>query len=501
MAVFKRKYTTRNGKAKAVQKYSIDFRDHEGIVHRIPAFTDRSASLELERQLKRLVDLRMAGARPDAELSRFLGACPGEICERLGEWGIIEMSRVAAGKELAVHVADWVAAMSAKGVTRKQRNEAAGKIKRLAAACGWRFLSDITATGMDKWRSGQKATGRASMTLNHYLTVAKTFCNWLVKERRLSENPLEYLSKLNAAADRRLERHPYTVEELSRLLTAAEMGSVHHGLTGYERALVYRLATETGFRWGELRSLRHSSFDFTGDIATVTIDAAYAKNGKTDTLTLRPVLAADLKAHMASFLPVAKAFPGMGDKGAEMIREDLEAAGILSRDDKGVLNIADSYGLVYDFHGLRHTFATMLNQAGVSLATAQRLMRHSDPKLTANIYTHVMVEAQAEALAKLPAIAAANTMEREAATGICQETAILESGKTIVMPVGSFSPDLGVKIKTYSDSRNSEKMPVSLMPKNEKPLVPQEQTRGELNGAAYPIRTGDLRFTKPLLYH
>ncbi len=100
-------------------------------------------------------------------------------------------------------------------------------------------------------------------------------------------------------------------------------------------------------------------------------------------------------------------------KGAEMIRVDLEAAGIISRDAHGELITLDEYGLSYDFHGLRHTFATLLNNARIPLVTAQKLMRHSDPKLTANIYTHVMNDAKAEALAKLPEIAPV-TLEKEA---------------------------------------------------------------------------------------
>jgi len=40
-----------------------------------------------------------------------------------------------------------------------------------------------------------------------------------------------------------------------------------------------------------------------------------------------------------------------------------------------------------DFHALRATFATSLARADVPLTQTQRLMRHSDPKLTANVYT------------------------------------------------------------------------------------------------------------------
>ena len=44
------------------------------------------------------------------------------------------------------------------------------------------------------------------------------------------------------------------------------------------------------------------------------------------------------------------------------------------------------------FKDLRHTTATLLLKAGVPLATVQRVLRHSDPKLTANIYGHLEVE-------------------------------------------------------------------------------------------------------------
>ena len=41
------------------------------------------------------------------------------------------------------------------------------------------------------------------------------------------------------------------------------------------------------------------------------------------------------------------------------------------------------------FHDLRPTTATLLARAGVSLVIAQRILRHSDPRLTANIYSRV----------------------------------------------------------------------------------------------------------------
>jgi integrase len=61
-------------------------------------------------------------------------------------------------------------------------------------------------------------------------------------------------------------------------------------------------------------------------------------------------------------------------------------------------------GRVVDFHALQVTFVSHLALAGVPLATAQKLARHSDPRLTANVYTHLGLADLALAVENLPAI-------------------------------------------------------------------------------------------------
>jgi integrase len=74
----------------------------------------------------------------------------------------------------------------------------------------------------------------------------------------------------------------------------------------------------------------------------------------------------------------------------------LEAAGIARE---------DAHGGKLDIHALRHTAATRLARAGVGLAQAQRILGHSDPKLTAKIYTHVGVDELRDAVDRLPSTA------------------------------------------------------------------------------------------------
>jgi len=56
------------------------------------------------------------------------------------------------------------------------------------------------------------------------------------------------------------------------------------------------------------------------------------------------------------------------------------------------------YGVT--IHSLRHTYAYILKKKGVHVTTAQRLMGHSDPKVTLSIYTRVL-DSEIDETAKL----------------------------------------------------------------------------------------------------
>ena len=55
-----------------------------------------------------------------------------------------------------------------------------------------------------------------------------------------------------------------------------------------------------------------------------------------------------------------------------------------------------------DFHSLRHTFCTNLHRAGVPQREAMELMRHNDPRLTANTYADASLFSLRSAVEKLP---------------------------------------------------------------------------------------------------
>src|SRR5262249_38989062 len=141
-------------------------------------------------------------------------------------------------------------------------------------------------------------------------------------------------------------------------------------------------------------------FDLDGDTPTVTLAA---RRNKSRVLKVQPV-PPDLAALLRDYLrdkPAEEPLWGgtwaRDGKGAEMLRLDLEAAGI-----PYVVEGPDG-PLFADFHALRHTYLTLGGRAGIDLRTLQELAGHSTPTLTAR-YSHRRLHDLAGAVEKLPSI-------------------------------------------------------------------------------------------------
>jgi site-specific recombinase XerC len=63
----------------------------------------------------------------------------------------------------------------------------------------------------------------------------------------------------------------------------------------------------------------------------------------------------------------------------------------------------DGTGRVFDFHALRCYYAVELLLSGVPLVAVQKLMRHSTPTLTANIYAQLGIGDLAAEVGKMRA--------------------------------------------------------------------------------------------------
>ena len=114
--------------------------------------------------------------------------------------------------------------------------------------------------------------------------------------------------------------------------------------------------------------------------------------------------------------PVSGPIPGGKErKTHKMMKRDLEGARKTwieevkaieeqaRRKATDFLKYCNADGLFADFHSNRHLFITSLERAGLSPKMAQSLARHSDIRLTLDVYTHVELHDQTAAINSLPA--------------------------------------------------------------------------------------------------
>jgi len=350
---------------------------------------------------------------------------PERIRLRLEKWSILQASQSASSKLLVEHLQDWKDSLLAKGNTPKHAALVHSRARDLFGQSGFRFWTDLQAAKLqsnlaalreDEVIGKKTKRGISAQTFNFYLQAAKQFCCWMIREGRAHSNPLVHLSGLNVKTDRRHDRRELLPDEFRDLLRTTEsQGVMRLKLPADERALLYRVAADTGLRVGELASLTRGSFDLDGETPSVTIQAAYAKNRRQDALPLRADLVERVRPHFAGRMPGVKAFnvPPNYDT-ADMLRADLGAARIAwiesapvgqarqVREASDYLCYRDAAGRVADFHSLRHTFISNLAAGGVHPKTAQRMARHSSIGLTMDRYTHLRREDLTDALASLP---------------------------------------------------------------------------------------------------
>ena len=110
-----------------------------------------------------------------------------------------------------------------------------------------------------------------------------------------------------------------TPDEASKVIHAAENGPETHDMSGPDRAMLYSLALGTGFRADELRTLTVERFDLEADPATVTVLAAYAKNGREAVQPISAALADRLRPWLALRPSGRPVFDGLTDRTAEML--------------------------------------------------------------------------------------------------------------------------------------------------------------------------------------
>jgi hypothetical protein len=291
-------------KKRKQKKWYVRYKDADGKLKTVPGYTDGEATKQKAARLEKKTAQQREGiiTKDDEQQSRpqhvkrtiaqclaVLDGCRFRYLADVQESAVEEfLAGLRQHKERTLDPGkEWYTAkelaalcdIAPESVSRFARR--AG-LQREGRGRAQRYHRDIAATLLER-----HGGGAGIETSNHYLVAMKSFCRWLVKDRRATINPLAHLSKLNSDVDVRGERRALTEEAFHRFIAAAGQGKPFRGLTGQDRVVLYTLAAMTGFRANELASLTPSSFSLAGRPTTATVKAAYSKHRREDVQLLR----------------------------------------------------------------------------------------------------------------------------------------------------------------------------------------------------------------------
>lgn len=508
-------------------KWYVEYRDGNGELQRVPGFTDKAATLQLAAKLekqtargevglvdpfeahrKRPLEDHLADYR--AELDRE-GKSPRYVKETIARLGLLFGG---CGFRFASDFSDsavtaWLTAQrrdaSQEPLPEGQEEFTCAELVALlgmqpAAIRKAVARNHLAASGSGKARRFPRATARSLQatqgrgvgvqTTNYTLTILKAFCNWMVKSKRLAANPFEHLSGGNAKLDQRHGRRELSPDELLRLLTVTRQSQrAFRGLSGEDRFILYATACATGFRASALASLTPAAFDLGTGRPVVTLAARADKSRKGRDQPVPSDVAELLRAYLVGKPADRPIWPGTwasGRKAAEMLRHDLETAGI-------PYAVEGPDGPEYaDFHALRHTYITALARGGVDLRTAQELAGHSTPVLTAR-YSHPRLHDLAGAIEKLPAFLPA-AREQVRATGT-DGTGPTSEKLAVRLAGGGDTPGHSLASPGTTQGEEADKE-VERKSINDKPLGTQRH-----QGASSDTRVSDGVRTRDILSH
>lgn len=327
-----------------------------------------------------------ASHQPSRALARrFLLEIEGRLAR--GAIGIPERAPAALTVEaLCARWLDEHANPKIKDPRRYQKHSRLG-LRRILPYIGTLPAGQLTPRDIERARDRLMGAYPAANTVRASLRPLSAALSWAVRTGLVAHNPVR-----GVALPPRVQSLEYlTAGDAASLLQAAqerargyaERGAL--GLQAYSHFLALALALHTGLRRGELMGLRWSDVDL--DAQRLTVARSFAtlpKGGRSRHLRI-PAALVPLLVQWRPHCPAT----------AEGVVCPARAAGrwrmSSGRSDHGLKALLRAAGcppLRRGWHSLRHTFASMFIRAGGNLVALQKILGHTDMKMTL-AYAHL----------------------------------------------------------------------------------------------------------------
>jgi len=261
-------------------------------------------------------------------------------------------------------------------------------------------VTDITRKYVKEFLMRKANSGYAPSTVVHIKNAISGVLNLAVDDDVLKTNPAHKLGKIVREKSLRLQAEPLTKGEVAILLSTFRAYSPRF----YPLMLTL---CRTGMRIGEALGLQWGDIDFNGRFITIQRGRSKSrtetpKNGKSRRVDMSLQLAAALKELKRQRIEekLRKGWEEMPewvfitDKGTPLIEGHFR---------ERVFNkmLAKAELRQIRIHDLRHTYASLLIQAGESLAYIRDQLGHHSIKVTVDIYGHLAPEGNKAAVDRL----------------------------------------------------------------------------------------------------
>lgn len=257
----------------------------------------------------------------------------------------------------------------------------AGEMRQVTDAMARKYLAEL----------GAKVSGN---TYNKTLSGLKLVWKTIGRDARCGGNPWEGVRRKYQTKDN--GRRALTVEELARVC-----GSLRG-----EMRLLFALGLYFGQRLGDCALLEWGAVDLVRGVISLVPRKTAKSSGRRVVVPIHKTLLMMLceipaKSRRGYVLPeTARMYLRDSSNLSKKIQAEFERAGIRTR--KKVEGYKHGVAEV-GFHSLRHSFVSMMGNAGVSLALVQRLVGHGSPMMTDH-YFHERTDALALAVGSIPAL-------------------------------------------------------------------------------------------------
>jgi len=257
--------------------------------------------------------------------------------------------------------------------------------KHIAPYLGDWLLENLNAQNVTDWLRILRESEVGERTRQNAYAILRACLEHAVKnDRLLDENPLNYVDK---PRHEREEILPFTIEEARKILGYFE---------SHRLGAAVEIAFRIGLRQGELFGLKRQDVDLKGKTLRITRQACEVggkivwKNPKSKAGIRTIELDQDC---VDAFIRREAVAMAEGLRSCEILFPS-RSGNVMRRSNFGHRHWAPclrKLGIEHrGFHHVRHTAATMMLSSGVSVATVARVIGHSKPSTTIDIYGHCM---------------------------------------------------------------------------------------------------------------